>query len=60
MFICYREINWKNVLYYIVFMYILWYNNILVCGLFFFLEKDGFEIICNDSNVNCNNKEDKN
>lgn len=55
MFICYREINWKNVLYYIIFMYILWYNNILVWG--FFLEKDGFEIICNDSNVNCNYKE---
>lgn len=60
MLICYREINWKNALHYTVLMYILWYNNTSVCGLVFFLEKDGPEITCNDSNANCNNKEDKN
>lgn len=58
MLICYREINWKNALHYTVLMYILWYNNTSVW--FFFLEKDGPEIICNDSNANCNHKEHQN
>lgn len=59
MLICYREINWKNALHYTVLMYMLWYNNTSVCFCFF-LEKDGPEIICNDSNANCNHKEHQN
>lgn len=48
----------RYVIQYLCTFYGITIHQFVVC--FFFLEKDGPEITCNDSNANCNNKEDKN